>query len=236
MKSFKPKTPSLRQTTVVDYRKVLTRGEPEKSLTHGFRRSVGRNNRGRITTRHKGGGVKRLYRDVDFTMDKKNIPARVISVEYDPNRSAFIGLVFFKDGEKRYMVMPAGIKVYDEIIISESAPLKTGNRLPLKNIPVGTQVYNIEVYPMSGAKLVRSAGTFAEVLAQDSPTTLIKLPSSEIRKVSENAWASIGQASNEEANLVVLGKAGRSRHLGIRPTVRGSAMNPVDHPYGGRIR
>nr|AKQ05635.1 50S ribosomal protein L2, large subunit ribosomal protein L2 [uncultured Parcubacteria bacterium Rifle_16ft_4_minimus_33456]AKQ05721.1 50S ribosomal protein L2, large subunit ribosomal protein L2 [uncultured Parcubacteria bacterium Rifle_16ft_4_minimus_23641] len=233
MKSFKPKTPSLRQTTVVDYRKVLTRGEPEKSLTHGFRRSVGRNNRGRITTRHKGGGVKRLYRDVDFTMDKKNIPARVISVEYDPNRSAFIGLVFFKDGEKRYMVMPAGIKVYDEIIISESAPLKTGNRLPLKNIPVGTQVYNIEVYPMSGAKLVRSAGTFAEVLAQDSPTTLIKLPSSEIRKVSENAWASIGQASNEEANLVVLGKAGRSRHLGIRPTVRGSAMNPVDHPYGG---
>ncbi|OGF52324.1 50S ribosomal protein L2 [Candidatus Giovannonibacteria bacterium RIFCSPLOWO2_02_FULL_43_11b] len=233
MKSFKPKTPSLRQTTVVDYKKVLTRGEPEKSLTHGFMRSVGRNNRGRITTRHKGGGVKRLYREIDFIMDKKNIPARVISIEYDPNRTAFIGLVSYHDGEKRYMVMPADIKLYDEIMISESAPLKMGNRLPLKNIPVGTQVYNIEVYPMSGAKLVRSAGTFAEVLAQDSPTTLIKLPSSEIRKVSENAWASIGQASNEEANLVVLGKAGRSRHLGIRPTVRGSAMNPVDHPYGG---
>lgn len=233
MKSFKPKTPSLRQTTVVDYKKVLTRLEPEKSLTHGFMRSVGRNNRGRITTRHKGGGVKRLYREVDFTMDKKNVPAKVVSIEYDPNRTAFIGLVSYLDGEKRYMVMPSGIKRYDEIIISESAPLKMGNRLPLKNIPVGTQVYNMEVYPLAGAKLVRSAGSFAEVLAQDSPTTLVKLPSGEVRKISENAWASIGQTSNEEANLVVIGKAGRSRHLGIRPTVRGSAMNPVDHPYGG---
>lgn len=233
MKSFKPKTPSRRHMTVVEYRKVLTRSEPEKKLTHGFFRAAGRNNRGRITTRHKGGGVKRLYREVDFMLDKKNIPAKVVSVEYDPNRSAFIGLISYRDGAKRYMLLPAGIKVFDEIMISESAPLKKGNRLPLKNIPVGTQIYNIEVYPQSGAKLVRSAGSFAEVLAQDKPTTMIKLPSGEVRKISEDAWASIGQASNEEANLVVLGKAGRSRLLGIRPTVRGSAMNPVDHPYGG---
>lgn len=233
MKSFKPKTPSRRQMTVVEYRKVITRNEPEKSLTFGRKRAVGRNNRGRITTRHKGGGVKKLYREVDFMMEKKNIPARVSSVEYDPNRTAFIGLLVYKDGEKRYMVLPSGIGVNEEIIISDQAPLKKGNRLPLKNIPVGTQVYNIEMYPAGGARLVRSAGTFAEILAQDPPTTTIKLPSGEIRKLSERAWASIGQASNEEANLVVIGKAGRSRLMGIRPTVRGSAMNPVDHPYGG---
>ncbi|MBI2024102.1 50S ribosomal protein L2 [Candidatus Giovannonibacteria bacterium] len=233
MKTFGTRTPGRRQMTAVEYKKVLTRSKPEKSLTFGRKRHVGRNNRGRITTRHKGGGAKRLYREVDFLMDKKNIPGRVVSVEYDPNRTAFIGLVSYKDGEKRYMVLPAGVSVNEEFIISENAPLKKGNRLPLKNIPVGTQVFNLEVYPKSGAKLVRSAGSFAQVLAQDSPTCLIKLPSGEVRKLSENAWASIGQASNEEENLVVLGKAGRSRWLGIRPTVRGSAMNPVDHPYGG---
>ena len=219
--------------TFVEYKKVLTRSEPEKSLTYGFRRSAGRNNRGRITTRHKGGGVKRLFRDVDFAMDKKDIPARVVSVEYDPNRTAFIGLLNYKDGEKRYMLVPSGIAVNEEILVSENAPLKKGNRLPLKNIPVGTQVYNIEVYPNGGAKLVRSAGTFAEVVAQDSPTTMLKLPSGEIRNLPEKSWASIGQASNEDNSLVVIGKAGRQRWLGIRPTVRGSAMNPVDHPYGG---
>ncbi len=233
MKTFKPTTPSRRHMTFVEYKKVLTRSEPEKSLTHGFTRASGRNNRGRITTRHKGSGVKRLYREVDFSMEKKNIPAKIVSVEYDPNRSAFIGLVSFKDGEKRYMLLPTGIKVNDEIMVSENAPLVSGNRLPLKNIPVGTQVYNIEVYPNSGAKLVRSAGVFAEILAQDSPTTMVKLPSGEIRNLSENTWASIGRASNEDSNLVFIGKAGRSRWLGIRPTVRGSAMNPVDHPYGG---
>src|SRR3989338_1610484 len=233
MKSFKPKTPSRRQMTVVEYKKVLTRSEPEKSLVFGIRRAVGRNNQGRITTRHKGGGVKRLYRDVDFSMEKKNIPAKVASVEYDPNRTAFIGLVVYKDGEKRYIILPSGITVNEEILISENAAVKKGNRLPLKNIPVGTQVYNIEVYPLGGAKLVRSAGTFAEVLAQDSPTTMIKLPSGEVRNLPENSWASVVQASNEGSNLGVIGKAGRSRLLGIRPTVRGSAMNPVDHPFGG---
>lgn len=233
MKSFKPVTPSRRHMTVVEYKKVLTHSEPEKSLTHGNFRAAGRNNQGRITTRHKGGGVKRLYRDVDFTMEKKDIPAKVMSVEYDPNRSAFIGLIFYKDGEKRYMLLPSGIGVGEEIMVSESAPLKKGNRLPLKNIPVGTQIYNMEVYPLGGAKLVRSAGSFAEVLAQDTPTTMVKLPSGEVRNIADKSWASIGQASNEENNLVVIGKAGRSRWLGIRPTVRGSAMNPVDHPYGG---
>jgi large subunit ribosomal protein L2 len=219
--------------TFVEYKGVLTRSKPEKSLTRGFQRSAGRNNRGRITTRHKGGGVKRLYREIDFVMEKKDIPAKIVSVEYDPNRTAFIGLVSYKDGEKRYIVLPSGVRVNDEIMVSEKASIKKGNRLPLKNIPVGTLIYNIEVYPRSGAKLVRSAGSFAEVLAQDAPTTMIKLPSGEVKKVSENAWASVGQASNEEQNLVVIGKAGRSRWLGIRPTVRGSAMNPVDHPYGG---
>lgn len=166
-------------------------------------------------------------------MEKKDIPAKVSSIEYDPNRTAFIGLAIFADGEKRYLILPEGMKAGDKLLISEEAPLKRGNRLPLKNIPVGSQIYNLEVYPGGGAKLVRGAGTFAEVLAQDTPITLVKLPSGEIRKFPDRAWASLGQVSNEEANLVVIGKAGRSRWLGIRPTVRGSAMNPVDHPYGG---
>lgn len=233
MKTYGTRTPGRRQMTSVEYKKFLTRSEPEKSLTFGRKRSMGRNNRGRITTRHKGGGSKKLFREIDFLMEKKDIPGRILSVEYDPYRTAFIGLVSYKDGEKRYMILPAGVSAGEDFIISEHAPVKKGNRMPLKNIPVGTQVFNIEIYPRGGAKLVRSAGAFAEVLAQDSPTSLIKLPSGEVRKISENAWASIGQASNEEANLVVLGKAGRSRWLGIRPTVRGSAMNPVDHPYGG---
>ena len=219
--------------TGINYREFLTRKEPLKKLTSGRKRHVGRNSFGRITTRHKGAGEKRLYRAIDFLFDKKDMLARIESVEYDPNRTAFIGAVVYPDGERRYVVLPAGVGAGEEIIASLSAPLKKGNRLPLKNIPVGTRIYNVEIYAGSGARLVRGAGTFAEVLAQDSPYSQIKLPSGEIRKIRGQAWASIGQVSNEERNLITLGKAGRSRHMGIRPTVRGSAMNPVDHPYGG---
>lgn len=233
MKHYKPTTPSRRHMSTVSYRNVLTRSEPEKSLTNGFKRGAGRNSAGRITVRHKGGGVKRSYREIDFKYDKKNIPATVSSVEYDPNRSGFISLLVYADGAKKYMLLPAGVKVGDKIIASDSAEIKPGNRLPLKKIPVGSLVYNIEILPNSGAKIVRSAGSFAELLAHDNNYALIKMPSSEVRKISMEAWASVGQVSNEEFKLRNIGKAGRSRWLGIRPTVRGSAMNPVDHPYGG---
>lgn len=233
MKSYKPTTKSRRHMTTVSYRGVLTESEPLKSLTMGRKRKVGRNNAGRITVRHKGGGHKRVYRLVDFKYDKLNIPGKVESVEYDPNRSGFIGLVCYADGERRYHLLPGNVKVGEQIITSAEADIKVGNRLPLKKIPVGSFIFNIEVKPKSGAKLVRSAGTYAEVQANDAGYTNIKLPSSEIRKVNENAWATIGAVSNEESKLVNIGKAGRSRWLGIRPTVRGSVMNPVDHPYGG---
>ncbi|MCF7833705.1 MAG: 50S ribosomal protein L2 [Candidatus Pacebacteria bacterium] len=233
MKTYKPTTKSRRETTNVTYRGVLTRSEPEKSLTKGFRRAVGRNNQGRITMRHKGAGHKRLYRDIDFLYNKKNIPATIKSVEYDPNRSAFIGLVFYKDGEKRYVILPKTAKPGDTFMVAENAELSAGNRLPLKNIPVGTFVYNIELKPNGGAKIGRGAGVFAQVVANSEGYTNIKMPSSEIRKVNENCYASIGVVSNEEHHLENYGKAGRSRWKGIRPTVRGTAMNPVDHPYGG---
>lgn len=233
MKTYKPTSPARRQLKTVLYRDILTTDKPEKSLTKGVFRSVGRNNQGRITTRHKGGGNKRLYRDISFLYDKKDILGKFSTIEYDPNRSAFISLVVFADGEKRYMLSPKGIKAGDTCIISETAPLKTGNALPLRLISVGTFVYNIETKPGSGAKLVRSAGNYAQVVANDSGYTLIKMPSSEIRKISENCYATIGEVSNEENKLKNFGKAGRSRWKGIRPTVRGSAMNPVDHPYGG---
>lgn len=217
----------------INYREILTASTPEKSLTHGQKRSMGRNNQGRITTRHKGGGNKRLFRDVTFLYDKKDIEAKFSTIEYDPNRSAFISVLVYKDGEKRYVLTPKGIKVGDTCIVSEKASLKKGNALPLRLIPVGTFVYNIELKPNGGAKLARSAGNFAQVVANDSGYTLIKMPSSEVRKVSEECYATIGEASNEENKLKNFGKAGRSRWRGIRPTVRGSAMNPVDHPYGG---
>ena len=219
--------------TNVTYRGVLTTSTPTKSLTHGFRRSVGRNSQGRITVRHKGSGHKRLYREVDFLYDKKEIPAKIVSVEYDPNRSAFIGLAVYKDGEKRYVVLPKSVKPGDSFIVSPKAELKAGNRLPLKSIPVGTFVYNIEIKPRGGAKVGRSAGIFAQVVANADGYTNVKMPSTEIRKINEECWASIGTVSNEEHHLENYGKAGRSRWKGIRPTVRGTAMNPVDHPYGG---
>ncbi len=233
MKTYKPTTKSRRHTISIPYRDILTRAEPEKSLTKGFRRAVGRNSAGRITTRHKGGGAKRLYRQIDFKYDKKDIPAVIKSIEYDPNRSGFIALVVYVDGEKRYTLLPSNLKLGDKIIASEKAEIKIGSRLPLKNIPVGTFVYNIESKPDAGAKLVRSAGNYAEIIAHDKGYALMKMPSSEIRKISERAWASVGQVSNEENRLVKFGKAGKSRWKGIRPTVRGSAMNPVDHPFGG---
>lgn len=219
--------------TTVTYRGVLTKSEPHKALTSGGKRDMGRNNLGRITVRHKGGGNKKLYRDVDFSFDKKEIPAKVVSVEYDPFRTSFISLVVYKDGEKRYMLTPKSVRPGAPFIVSAEATLSSPNRLPLSKIPVGTFVYNIELKPLGGAKLVRSAGNFAQVVANDNGYTLIKLPSSEVRKVSEKCWATIGEVSNEEHHLVNIGKAGRSRHKGIRPTVRGTAMNPVDHPYGG---
>ncbi|MCK6462783.1 MAG: 50S ribosomal protein L2 [Candidatus Pacebacteria bacterium] len=233
MKFFKPTTPSRRQMSVISYRDVLTRSKPEKSLTKGFKRGTGRNSAGRITVRHKGGGVKRCYREIDFRLNKKEIPAVVKSVEYDPNRSGFIGLVTYADGEKRYALLPVGLRPGEKIIASENAEVKSGNRLPLKKIPVGTFIYNIEILPNSGAKLVRSAGSFAELLAHDGGYALLKMPSTEVRKIPDSAWASIGQVSNEEYKLRNFGKAGRSRWLGMRPKVRGTAMNPVDHPLGG---
>ena len=219
--------------TNVTYRNVITKTEPEKSLTHGFKRSFGRNADGRVTSRHRGGGHKRLFRDVDFLYDKKDIEATIKSVEYDPNRSAFIGLAVYKDGEKRYVVVPKDIKVGSKFIVSVNAPLEIGNRLPLKSIPVGTFVYNVELKPMGGAKISRSAGIFAQVVANAEGQTNLKMPSSEVRKVSENCYACIGTVSNEEHHLENFGKAGRSRWKGIKPKVRGTAMNPVDHPYGG---
>jgi large subunit ribosomal protein L2 len=233
MKTRKPTTPSNRHTTTVTYRGVLTKSKPEKSLTKGFKRSVGRNNQGRITMRHKGGGHKRAYRDIDFMYNKKDISAKITSIEYDPNRNAFISLVCYADGEKRYVIVPKSMKVGDSFIVSEKAPLQVGNRLPLRIIPVGTFVYNIEVKAGNGAKLARSAGVFGQVVANDLGYTNIKMPSTEVRKISENAWASIGEVSNSEYKLQNFGKAGRSRWKGIRPRVRGSVMNPVDHPHGG---
>ena len=233
MKKYKPTSPSRRNMMTVSYKNVLTVSSPLKSLTSGKKRSVGRNNQGRITTRHKGGGHKRLWRDVDFNYNKYDIPAKITTIEYDPNRNAFIALAVYADGEKRYVVVPQDVKVGDPFIVSENAPLTPGNRLPLNKIPVGTFVYNIEIKPGSGAKIGRSAGIFAQVVANADGYTNIKMPSTEIRKVSEKAWASIGTVSNSEYRLQNFGKAGRSRWKGIRPTVRGSAMNPVDHPYGG---
>ena len=194
---------------------------------------MGRNNYGRITAHHKGSGNKRLFRNVDFVYNKHNIEAKVETIEYDPNRSAFVALACFKDGERRYVLVSKQVKVGDTFIVGENAPIKNLNRVRLANIPVGTFIYNIELKPKGGAILVRSAGNFAEVIAQDGGFTLIKLPSTEVRKVHDTCFATVGQVSNEEHHLENYGKAGKSRWKGIRPKVRGTAMNPVDHPHGG---
>jgi large subunit ribosomal protein L2 len=234
MKTYRPTTPSQRQRISLDYRELLTTQTPHKPLLVGVKRHVGRNNLGRLTVRHKGGGHKRVQRIVDFLYtDKQDIPARVETVEYDPNRSGFLSLVVYRDGERRYILAPKGLKVGSTILTSETAPVEVGNRLPLKKIPVGTFIYNVELHPKGGAKLGRSAGNFIQVLGMDAGFAIIKLPSGEVRKVLDTCFASIGGVSNDEHHLVNLGKAGRNRWLGVRPTVRGTVMNPVDHPHGG---
>jgi large subunit ribosomal protein L2 len=233
IKTYKPVTKSSRQMSRVDYRKALSGHKPHKPLVKGRKRMGGRNSQGRITVRHQGGGHKKRYRSVDFTFEKKNIPAKITSIEYDPYRSAFIGLAVYADGDKRYVVLPQKVAVGDTFLVSEAAPIKPANRLPLGKMPVGTFVFNIELKPGAGGRIARSAGNFAEVVAQDSGYTHIKLPSTEVRRVISTCWATVGEASNEEHRLENYGKAGRSRWKGIRPTVRGTAMNPVDHPHGG---
>ncbi|KKR02923.1 MAG: 50S ribosomal protein L2 [Parcubacteria group bacterium GW2011_GWF2_39_13b] len=217
--------------TGIDYR-FLTKKEPEKKLLKSFSKKAGRSH-GEITVRHQGGGHKRKYRIIDFKREKNNVPAKVSAVEYDPNRTSFIALLNYADGEKRYIVAPEGLKVGDEIVSSEKTPLFPGNRLEMKHIPVGTFVHDIELQPGQGGKIARSAGNFATVMANEGGRTNIKMPSGEIRIVSGSCRATIGQVSNPEHNTIVIGKAGRNRWLGVRPTVRGSAMNPCDHPHGG---
>jgi len=213
--------------------RILTKKEPEKKLLITLKQRAGRSRFGRITVRHKGGGVKKLYRIVDFGQEKMGISAKVIALEYDPYRFAFIALVQYRDGEKRYILAPKDLKIGDEIINSEKTEIRPGNRMKLKNIPVGTLVYNIEIEPGKGGKLVRGAGTAAKVIAQESGYTHLEMPSLEIRKVREECFASIGQVSFPEHRFIKIGKAGRARLKGKRPTVRGSAMIPVAHPHGG---
>lgn len=235
IKKIKPNTPGQRGMSVIMYKDYLTAKKPLKSLVTGRNQTGGRNNNGRVTAPHRGGGNKKNYRIVDFKYNKIDIPAKLETIEYDPYRSGFIGVVVYADGERRYVLVPKSMKVGQKFIVSETAKIETGNRLPLAKIPVGTFVFNIELKPMKGSALVRSAGNYAEVVAQDpdAGVTQIKLPSTEIRKVHSTCWATVGEVSNDEYRLVNLGKAGRSRHRGIRPKVRGSAMNPVDHPHGG---
>lgn len=221
--------------SVVSYRKVLTstKNAPAKKLTKGGRSTGGRNSQGRITQWYRGGGNKRTYREVDFTYNKKDVPATVLSVEYDPYRSGFVALVSYKDGEKRYILAPQKMRAGSAFVVSERAPVKVGNRMLLGNVPVGTFVYNVEMKPGAGARIARSAGNYAEVVAHDGGYTQLKMPSSEIRRVPSAGWASIGEVSNEEYRLVTLGKAGRARYRGLRPKTRGTARNAVDHPHGG---
>lgn len=232
MKSYSPTTPSRRFITNVDYGS-LSKVKPHKALLRRLKSHSGRNSQGRITMRHQGGGEKQLYRMIDFKQLEFDKKAAVQTLEYDPYRTSFIALVQYEDGRKSYILAPHGLAVGDVVVTSEAAALKTGNRLKLRNVPIGYQVYNVEMRPGSGGKLARSAGSYVEVLANADGYTDLKLSSGEIRRVLWDCLASIGQVSNPEHNLVVIGKAGRSRWLGIRPTVRGKAMNPVDHPYGG---
>lgn len=235
MKKYKPTSAGRRDGTVIEYRKKLTttRSQPLKALTTGGRSTGGRNSQGRITMHYRGGGNKRTFRQIDFKFNKPDVPAKVETIEYDPYRTGFIALVCYQDGERRYILAPQGLKVGDTIITSATAKPTVGNRLPLKAIPVGTFVYAVELKPGAGARLARSAGNYIEVVAHDGGYTLVKLPSSEIRKIISTASASVGAVSNEENRLVKIGKAGRARHMGLRPKTRGSAKNAVDHPHGG---
>ena len=232
IRSFRPLTPGTRQAAISDF-KEITKTEPEKSLTYHKHSKQGRNNRGVVTSRHRGGGHKRLYRIIDFRRDKRDIPAQVAAIEYDPNRNARIALLFYKDGEKRYIIAPAGLGVGDTVIAGENAPFEVGNALPLSRIPLGTEVHNIELVPGRGGQMVRAAGGFAQVVAKEGDYVTIRLPSKEVRMIRRECYATIGKVGNAEARNISLGKAGRTRHRGQRPHVRGSVMNPVDHPHGG---
>jgi large subunit ribosomal protein L2 len=232
VKEFKPTSPGRRFATVSSFEEI-TKTEPEKSLLRPLKKSGGRNAQGRITTRHRGGGHKRQYRVIDFKRNKIDVPAKVASIEYDPNRSARIALVTYNDGEKRYILAPLGMKVGDVIVCGETADIKPGNALPLKNIPLGTTVHNIELTPGKGGQIVRSAGAGAQLMAKEGRYAQVRLPSGEVRMVLLTCKATIGQVGNIEHENISLGKAGRSRHRGIRPTVRGVVMNPRDHPHGG---
>lgn len=232
MKQYKPTSPGRRQMTTVSYGS-LTSGRPIRKLIMKLPKHSGRNSQGRVTMRHQGGGHKKLYRVVDFIQDKLNVPGRVSSLEYDPYRTAFIALIVYQDGETRYILASKNMKVGDEVMVSEQAPLKEGNRMALKNIPVGYLVHSVELQKGVGGQMARSAGSYVEVLAHENGFTHLKLSSGEVRKVPWDNLASLGQVSNPDHNLVTIGKAGRSRWMGIRPTVRGGAMNPRDHPYGG---
>ena len=232
IKTYKPVTPGRRGMTVIDY-SGLSKVAPERSLLESLKKTAGRNSYGRITVRHHGGGNRRKYRIIDFKRNKIGINAQVKTLEYDPNRSAFIALVEYEDGEKRYIIAPEGLKVGDTVRSGADADIKPGNALPLANIPVGTVVHNVELHPGKGAQLVRSAGNMAQLMAKENGLALLRLPSGELRNVAENCIASIGIVSNSDHANVNYGKAGRVRHMGIRPTVRGSVMNPNDHPHGG---
>lgn len=232
IKKYNPTTPGRRQMTGLTFEEI-TATEPYKPLTFYKKAAAGRNNTGRITVRHQGGGHKKLYRMVDFSFDKKEIPAKVETIEYDPNRTGFIALVCYKDGERRYVLAHKDMKVGDSIITSESAKAVAGNRLLIGNIPVGLPIHNVELIVGMGASSVRSAGSSATVISQEGEYTQVKLPSGEIRRVHKKCWATIGTVSNTDHNQVVIGKAGRKRWMGIRPTVLGSSMNTVDHPHGG---
>ncbi len=235
MKSYKPTSAGRRDSTVINYKEKLSsnRNRPYKALVKGARSTGGRNSYGRTTALNRGNGNKRAFRQIDFVYNKKEVPAVIETIEYDPFRSGFIARVLYKDGERRYILVPQNMKVGDEFVVSEEARPKLGNRLPLFKIPVGTFVYAIEIKPGAGAKIARSAGNYAEVVAHDSGYTQLRMPSSEVRKIISSAWASVGEVSNEENRLVRIGKAGRARHMGLRPKTRGTAKNAVDHPHGG---
>ncbi|WP_299238237.1 50S ribosomal protein L2 [Sulfurihydrogenibium sp.] len=232
VRKLKPVTNGTRHAILYDFAEI-TKSEPEKSLVEPLKKHAGRNNQGRITVRHRGGGHKRLYRIIDFKRDKWGIPAKVAAIEYDPNRSARIALLHYLDGEKRYIIWPEGLKVGDYVMAGPDAEIKVGNALPLENIPVGTLVHNIELTPGKGGQLVRAAGMSAQILGREGDYVQIRLPSGEIRLVYKKCMATIGAVGLAEHELVELGKAGRARWLGMRPSVRGTAMNPVDHPHGG---
>jgi len=232
IKKFKPTTPSRRHMTVSTFEEITT-DKPEKSLLAPLKKTAGRNNQGKITVRHHGGGHKRKYRIIDFKRRKDGIPGRVATIEYDPNRTSYIALIHYRDGEKAYIIAPKGLKVGDEIMSGPDADIKVGNALPLENIPVGTVIHNIELKPGKGGQLVRAAGTSAQLLGKEGNYAIIRLASGEIRRILKTCRATIGSVGNQDHELIKIGKAGRSRHLGIRPTVRGSVMNPNDHPHGG---